>query len=284
MSQLRIEQIESLLEAASALAEAERAMFLVSACPDDAELRREVESLLAYEEQASDFLTLNIWQELAQDLNAGPPALQAGQKIGHYRILSFLERGGMGEVYLAEDETLPRRVAIKFLFDSLTNDAERLRRFEQEARAASALNHPNIITIYEVGQHDEAPYIAYELVEGDTLRLRLNREELSWQETVAIGAQVAAALKAAHSAGIIHRDIKPENIMLRPDGLVKVLDFGIAKRFDLPTTETGSGATTAKKMVLKPGWCWERPVICRRNKRVEKKRLMPARIFFRSVW
>ncbi|MBI1760713.1 MAG: protein kinase [Acidobacteria bacterium] len=151
-----------------------------------------------------------------------------GQTISHYRIVNRIGAGGMGEVYLAEDVRLGRKLAIKLLPEQFTQDADRVRRFELEARAASALNHPNIITIYEIGQHEHAHFIATEFIEGDTLRDKL-KKGLKLSETLDIAVQTMSALQAAHQAGIIHRDIKPENIMLRPDGYVKLLDFGLAK-------------------------------------------------------
>ncbi len=157
--------------------------------------------------------------------------------ITHYRLLSQLGAGGMGEVYLAEDTRLGRKVALKLLPAEFTKDADRVRRFEREARAASALNHPNILTIYEVGQADGRHFIAAEFIEGSTLRQRLSQSRLPLNETLEIAVQVASALQAAHDAGITHRDIKPENIMQRPDGYVKVLDFGLAK-----LTEKNAGA------------------------------------------
>ena len=159
--------------------------------------------------------------------------LEIGTVINHYRILSSLGAGGMGEVYLAEDTRLGRKVALKLLPASFVKNADRLRRFAQEARTASALNHPNIITIHDIGQSDSTHFIATEYIEGETLRVRLAagpRPQLL--EILDIGIQVAGALAAAHQAGIVHRDIKPENVMLRPDGYVKVLDFGIAKLTD----------------------------------------------------
>ncbi|MCA1632740.1 MAG: protein kinase [Acidobacteria bacterium] len=149
--------------------------------------------------------------------------------ISHYRILRKLDRGGMGEVFLAEDTNLGRPLALKLLLAEYTRDPRRLRRFEQEARAASALNHPNILTIYEIGRDGERHYIAAEYVDGETLRRRAKREAFNIPEALDVAAQVASALAAAHAKGIIHRDIKPENVMLRPDGYVKVLDFGLAK-------------------------------------------------------
>ena len=149
--------------------------------------------------------------------------------MNHYQILSLLGAGGMGEVYLAQDLRLGRKVALKFLPPRFTKDDARLRRFEQEAQAASALNHPNIITIYEVGKTDDVHFIAAEYIEGTTLRKRISAGKPAINEVLDITIQIAGALVAAHSAGIVHRDIKPENIMIRPDGYVKILDFGLAK-------------------------------------------------------
>jgi serine/threonine protein kinase len=156
-------------------------------------------------------------------------ALVVGESIGQYKILSHLGAGGMGEVYLAQDVRLRRKVALKLLFADVTRNEDWVLRFEQEAYAASALNHPNIITIYEVGQAGESHFISTEFIDGQTLRQRLREQSLTIAETLDIAIQVATALVAAHSAGIIHRDIKPENVMLRSDGYVKVLDFGLAK-------------------------------------------------------
>jgi serine/threonine protein kinase len=160
-----------------------------------------------------------------------------GSRLDHYQILSLLGRGGMGEVYLASDTRLGRKVAIKLLPVEFTRDAERMRRFEQKARAASSLNHPNIITIHEIGLAGRHHFIVSEFVEGETLRQRMKSGPLGLKVALEITAQVASALQAAHRAGITHRDIKPENVMLRPDGLVKVLDFGLAKQTE-PQTPT----------------------------------------------
>jgi eukaryotic-like serine/threonine-protein kinase len=156
-------------------------------------------------------------------------ALAAGTTFSQYKIIARLGSGGMGEVYLAHDSRLRRKVALKLLFDEVTKNEDWSRRFEQEALAASALNHPNIITIYEVGQTGDSHFISTEFIDGQTLRERLRARALTIEETLDIAIQVVAALVTAHSAGIIHRDIKPENIMLRTDGYVKVLDFGLAK-------------------------------------------------------
>ena len=152
----------------------------------------------------------------------------ASVRIGRYKLIEKIGAGGMGEIYLGEDERLNRKVALKILPEQFTQDADRVRRFELEAKAASALNHPNIITIYEIGEADGARYIVTEYIEGQTLRQRM-ANRLTIGMALDLGAQMANALKAAHDVGIVHRDIKPESVMVRPDGLVKVLDFGIAK-------------------------------------------------------
>jgi serine/threonine protein kinase/predicted Zn-dependent protease len=164
--------------------------------------------------------------------------LTSGSKLGQYQIDSRLGAGGMGEVWLAEDTRLERKVALKLLPPEFTTDADRLRRFVQEAKAASALNHPNIITIHEIGVAQDAHYIATEFIDGQTLRARLQTGALPLAEALDVATQIASALSAAHEAGIIHRDIKPENVMVRRDGIVKVLDFGLAK-----LTEERDGAT-----------------------------------------
>jgi serine/threonine protein kinase len=151
-------------------------------------------------------------------------------KIAQYTIVSKIGAGGMGEVYLAQDTKLDRKVAIKFLHEEFSKDADKLGRFIQEAKAASALNHPNILTVHEIGEVDGRNYIATELIDGKTLRENLSyKKPLPLNTILKIGVQVAEALSAAHQAGIIHRDIKPENIMIRTDGYAKVLDFGLAK-------------------------------------------------------
>ncbi len=157
------------------------------------------------------------------------PSINPGSRVDRYQVVSLLGAGGMGEVYLAQDTRLGRKVALKFLPPHFTRDRERLRRFAQEAQAASALNHPNIITIYEVGKSEDIHFIATEFIEGATVRKRIAGALISTEEALEIACQICSALVAAHSAGIVHRDIKPENIMIRPDGYVKILDFGLAK-------------------------------------------------------
>src|SRR5437870_6575604 len=155
--------------------------------------------------------------------------LPAGTMLCTYRIVESIGAGGMGEVYRAHDTRLGRDVAVKLLSRSLTHDEDRLRRFEQEARAAGMLNHPNILTIFEIGTHDGAPYIVSELLEGEELREPLNHGALTLRKAVDYAKQVASGLAAAHEKGIIHRDLKPENLFITTDGRVKILDFGLAK-------------------------------------------------------
>jgi eukaryotic-like serine/threonine-protein kinase len=225
----RWSQIEQVYHAALERSPDERAAFLDAACDGDQDLRREVESLLTYDEPARSFIATPPHTIAAEMLAAEATLAIVGSSISHYRILSLLGRGGMGEVYLATDTELGRKVAIKLLPARYTADPERVRRFKQEARAASALNHPSILTIHEISEAGGAHYIVSEFVEGETLRAMIERGGLSIDLVVTIAEQVAGALSVAHEAGIIHRDIKPENVMVRPDGLIKVLDFGLAK-------------------------------------------------------
>jgi len=216
------QRIEALFQSARELDAAQRASFLDRACAGDLSLRQEVESLIAKNEQATG--PVSPPDRVATDSHGEHLTAAVGQSIGHYKVLSFLGRGGMGEVYLAQDTRLGRKVALKLLPPSLSNDEDRLRRFEREARSASALNHPNVCVIYEIGETDnERPFIAMEYVDGVTLRRRFDGGSLRLTEAIDIAVQTSSALAAAHHAGVVHRDIKPENIMLRRDGYVKVL-------------------------------------------------------------
>ncbi|HZS47095.1 MAG TPA: protein kinase [Blastocatellia bacterium] len=183
--------------------------------------------------------------------------IPSGSRIAHYEIISPIGAGGMGEVYLAQDTRLGRKIALKILSAEFTKDDDRVRRFQQEARAASALNHPNILTIHDIGQADSIHYIATEFIDGQTLRKYLTNKPLSTHEVLDIGIQVASALTEAHASGIVHRDIKPENIMLRQNGLVKVLDFGLAKLIEKsPLTQSSSSnseAATVARVNTDPG-------------------------------
>jgi Serine/threonine protein kinase len=171
-------------------------------------------------------------------------ALDAGTKLGRYEIRTQVGAGGMGEVYLAQDTKLDRKVALKILPPTLAEDTDRMSRFVREAKLASALNHPNIITIHEIGEIDGVHFIATEYIEGETLTAQLQRESPSLKSTLEIGLQVASALDVAHRAGIVHRDIKPDNIMVRHDGIVKVLDFGLVKLTATDRSEVDREAET----------------------------------------
>jgi serine/threonine protein kinase len=244
MTPARWQQVKEIFDSAIRYRPEQREGFLSQACGADAELRSEVESLITSHEKEGSFIDEPAYYAAAELLANEKAELPSGDSIGNYEIISFISRGGMGEVYLAQDKRLNRKVALKLLPSAFTKDNDRLRRFEQEARAASALNHPNIITIYEIFEANSTHVIATEYVEGETLRQRLGRSGSSLSETLNIAIQIADALAAAHKAGIIHRDIKPENVMLRPDGYVKILDFGLAKLSEDTTAQVAAEAPT----------------------------------------
>src|SRR5229473_114708 len=168
-------------------------------------------------------------------------SLTTGTKLDGYEVLSLLGAGGMGEVYRARDSVLKREVAIKVLPSFVSQDPDRLRRFEQEARAAAALNHPNILAVFQLGTYQGAPYLVSELLEGETLRQQMMRSRLALRKVIDYGVQIARGLAAAHERGIVHRDLKPENLFVAKDGRIKILDFGLAKLIPtLPGSEHGS--------------------------------------------
>lgn len=236
MTPERYEQIGQLYRAAFNLKPEQRAAFLDAACANDPELRREVEELLGVQSPLSSSEATDITREWPQKTNAS----LNGKRIAHYEIISQLGEGGMGAVYLATDSKLDRKVALKILPQKSTTDLNRVRRFIREAKSASALNHPNIVTIYDIGESEFGHYIAMEFVQGQTLK-SMYADPISLAGIAKVGAQVAEALAVAHAANIVHRDIKPDNIMLRDDGYVKVLDFGLARL--IPTEESeASGA------------------------------------------
>jgi serine/threonine protein kinase len=224
MDSQRWKQIDEIFHAALERDPPARAAFLTEACKEDESLRAEIEALIASHEKES-----SLFETPASDLAAEFMAKDQKETIAHYQILKKIGSGGMGEVYLAEDTRLNRKVALKLLPSEFTNDRDRVRRFEREAKTASSLNHPNILTIYDIGQFNSSSFIASEYIDGETLRQRMRESKMPLKEILAISIQVAEALDAAHGAGIIHRDIKPENIMIRSDGYAKVLDFGLAK-------------------------------------------------------
>ena len=226
----RLNLIEETYHAALEIPDGRRAAFFKKHCGADEDLRREVESLLSFENASADFLNVPL-DRIATEMFAESNEISdlTGKIIGRYKITELLGKGGMGEVYLAEDTKLKRRVALKFLPAELTGNANRLKRFEREAQTASALNHPNVLTIYEFGAEINLHFLASEYVEGKTLRQIIDGGDLSLTDALDIAGQIAFALSATHAANIIHRDIKPENIMIRRDGIAKVLDFGLAK-------------------------------------------------------
>jgi serine/threonine-protein kinase len=240
----RLQRLEQLFDKALEVSPEKRLAFVEANCADDEAMHRELIDLLAAEQADDHRFSAPVLEKavkaVAEDqirngeLPDSSPWI--GQSVGHCRILSFLGKGGMGEVWLADDTQLPRKVAVKLLPAEFTADSGRVRRFAQEARAASALNHPNIITIHEIGEataaHGKTHYIVTEYVEGKTLRQCMAaapQQRVTVSEAIDMAIQIAAALAAAHGAGIVHRDIKPENVMVRRDGIVKVLDFGLAK-------------------------------------------------------
>ncbi len=253
MNSDRWQQINRLFEAALDIAPDERGAFVEEASADDESLRREVESLLASHDKAQNFMEKPAIGEVAGAIAGNKQKLRVSQSLSHYKILKLLGAGGMGEVFLAEDTKLERKVALKILPAAFAQDAERMRRFVQEAKAVSALNHPNILTIYETGETDNINYIASEYVEGETLSERLRGEPLNLKSALDVAAQIASALQAAHGAKIIHRDIKPDNVMIRPDGFVKLLDFGIAKLTEKQPESIDAEAATAIQASTTPG-------------------------------
>jgi serine/threonine protein kinase/TolB-like protein len=248
------QKVDRLLGLSLDLDPQKRVEFLDDACEGDDLLRREVESLLSAHDSAGGFIEELPSEEVIELFSGSQESLSEGETVGHYEVISRIGAGGMGEIYLAEDTRLGRRVALKLLPEHLTQDRIRLRRFEQEARAVAALSHPNVCMIHEmVEAKEDRPCIVMEYVEGDTLRERMAGERIKWSEALDITIQVAAALEGAHRAGIIHRDIKPENIMLRRDGYVKVLDFGLAKLAEDQFAAADSRAQTIEMISTEAG-------------------------------
>jgi serine/threonine protein kinase/predicted outer membrane protein len=251
-------ELEELFQRAMDLAPCDRGKFVREQCHGDARMEDELISLLAAASEDDEFLKQTV--QSAASLVVNQPAssrLPPGSVFARYIILSEAGSGGMGQVYVAEDPVLKRRIAIKVLTSVSTFDPDSVRRFQKEAEAASALNHPNILTIYEVGEWQDTRFIASEFIEGQTIRQRLKSGPLGILESVDIAIQIASGLSVAHRAGLIHRDVKPENIIIRSDGLVKIVDFGIArfmrKRTDYsgaPSEGSSVDAKTAFGMVI----------------------------------
>jgi len=251
----RWQQIEQICEAALKRKAGERAAFLKEACGKDEGLLREVESLLAHEDAAQSFIEVPAMDVAARVLAEDRSPSLLGQQIGSYQILSLLGAGGMGVVYLARDTRLGREVAIKVLPWAFSTDADRLRRFEQEARTAGRLNHPNILAIYDLGTHEGSPYLVSERLEGKTLRETMKGAAVPARKATEYAVQILRGLAAAHDKGIVHRDLKPENLFLTPDGRLKILDFGLAKltrpeSHGSPTDRTESRVGTVPGLVL----------------------------------
>jgi len=254
MSSDRWETIQELLGAALELEPTQRSAFLEEACGDNEAVRREVEALLEAHGKAGSFLETPALGLAAEAQAAETPSRSlVGQTLGAYQILSLLGSGGMGEVYKARDSRLNRSVAIKVLPADKTSDTERKGRFVQEARAASTLNHPNIITIHDTGREDGIDFIVMEYVAGKTLDRLIPRRGLKLNEVLKYSIQIADALAKAHAAGIVHRDLKPGNVMVTEDGLVKVLDFGLAKLTERQRATEENSSATGTREVTEPG-------------------------------
>jgi serine/threonine protein kinase len=243
-----IDQIKEVFYEALRLEPEERDGYLEQACAGDIAFRIEVESLMISINDATTFLEQPVIGEFSSPEHGWQ--FKDGQTVSHYKIISPIGTGGMGEVYEAIDERLHRTVALKVLPESMWSNGDRLRRFQREAEIVSALNHPNILTIYEFGIHDDIHLFASEYVKGETLRERLNRGPLPAAEALDVAIQISSALQAAHEASVIHRDIKPENIMIRHDGYVKVLDFGLAK----PAGDTEPLERPGPAVLSQPGY------------------------------
>ena len=256
MIDLNWQKVREVFDAALQQEPEERQHYINEACRDDKHLLTEVESLFSSLAKSDEFLETPAVAHVADMIACPTKPLAPGTRFGHYEVIRQIGIGGMGEVYLAKDQRLDRRVAIKILNGQFSRDESNLQRFMQEAKAVSALNHPNILVIHEIGESGGAHYIVNEFIEGRTLREVLSQSRLSLGEALEVAIQIASAFSAAHGAHLVHRDIKPENVMVRPDGYVKVLDFGLAilveqenKSF-IGSEDAANGNQTAKGVIL----------------------------------
>ena len=256
MERERWENLVRLHSAALEQEESQRSGFLREACAGDEDLRREVESLLAYEKKGEGFMETPALEAAAKELAGEKMALAPGTHLGPYEIQAPIGAGGMGEVYRAHDPRLKRDVAIKVLPAGMAMDRAHIARFEREARAASALSHPNIVAVYDLGLEGQTYWIATELVVGEPLKTLIERGPLPARRTIEIATQIAGGLAAAHAAGVVHRDLKPGNIMVTREGRIKILDFGLAKRRTegdgVPEDLTHTGAVMGTAAYMSP--------------------------------
>ena len=259
MNAERFLQISPIFRQAVELPPAERGVFLESACGGDAALREDVQQLISAHERAGSFIESPAYEDIAMLLSDKPTDFVVGQLVNHYSIVAPLGRGGMGQVYLARDTTLDRAVALKFLPSNVASDADRMRRFTQEAKAAATLNHPNIAHIYEIGETATTHFIAMEYVDGVTLSEKIHQRKTPLSKLLKYLSQVAEGLAKAHAAGIVHRDLKPDNVMITRDDYAKILDFGLAKLVEPQRTSgeerptSGETATAILHQYSMPG-------------------------------
>lgn len=247
MTPEKLKKVEEIYHAVLEVPQPKQKEFLQTSCGDDLELRQEVESLLSFEKTFASIIDSPPESIIRKVFAESEKTAFINTQVNHFKIISLLGEGGMGAVYLAVDTKLERKVAIKFLSEDFSRDSNNLHRFFLEAKSASALNHPNIITVHEIGEFETRPYIATEFIDGVTLKEYLDNEKISLNQLLEIAIQIGSALSTAHKAGIIHRDIKPDNVMIRQDGIVKVLDFGLAK-VSLKPNDIDSEANTREKL------------------------------------